>query len=150
LRAGHLALASCTRFSPNTAWPAAITGAITSTSKVLDTAIKVTDAGSRPASRQACAISAFTPARAEAGEWVDGVAGVTASSAYGLVQKRDFGRAAHRTITCADAALRTLQTANSNDFAKPLFRGGRYCLAEGHGVSHVFPPPDERISFRTT
>ena len=48
--AGHFALASCTRFSPNTRWPAAITGSIASAPKVFDTAISVTEAGSRLAS----------------------------------------------------------------------------------------------------
>ena len=37
---GHLPLASCTRFSPNTRWPAAITGSIASAAKVFDTATK--------------------------------------------------------------------------------------------------------------
>ena len=60
---GHLALASCTRFSPNTRWPASITGSIASAPNVFDTAISVTSAGSRPASRQARAISARTLAR---------------------------------------------------------------------------------------
>ena len=47
-RGGHFAFASCTRFSPNTRWPAAITGSIASAPKVFDTAINVTSAGSRP------------------------------------------------------------------------------------------------------
>src|SRR3979411_2275252 len=54
---GHFALASCTRFSPNTRCPASIAGAIATASKVLDTAISVTDARSRRASLQARAIS---------------------------------------------------------------------------------------------
>src|SRR5258707_5524162 len=57
---GHFALASCTRFSPNTRWPASITGVIATASKVLETAISVTDAGSRRASLQARAISCST------------------------------------------------------------------------------------------
>src|SRR5258707_1843737 len=59
---GHFALASCTRFSPNTRWPASITGVIAPASKVLDTAISVTDAGSRRACLQARAISCSTAA----------------------------------------------------------------------------------------
>ena len=42
-----MAFASCTRFSPNTRWPAAITGSIASAPKVFDTATSVTSAGSR-------------------------------------------------------------------------------------------------------
>ena len=57
---GHFAFASCTRFSPNTRWPAAITGSIVSAPKVFDTATSVTSAESRPASRQARAISERT------------------------------------------------------------------------------------------
>ena len=50
-RAGHLALASCTRFSPKTRWPASMHRAMMSgASKVLLTAISVTLAG-RPAGR---------------------------------------------------------------------------------------------------
>src|SRR6266705_6585409 len=62
LSAGHFALASCTRFSPNTRWPAAITGSIAAASNVFDTATSVTEFGSRPAARQACAISWRTAA----------------------------------------------------------------------------------------
>src|SRR6185312_9072574 len=57
---GHFAFASCTRFSPNTRWPAAMTGSIVSALCVFDTATSVTDAGSRWLSRQARAISART------------------------------------------------------------------------------------------
>src|ERR1700732_4291890 len=57
---GHLALASCTRFSPKTRCPAAIIGVIASAPKVLDTAISSTDARSRRASLQARAISCST------------------------------------------------------------------------------------------
>ena len=60
ISAGHFALASCTRFSPNMRWPAAITGSITSGPKVFDTATSVTSAGSRPATRQVRAISERT------------------------------------------------------------------------------------------
>src|SRR4029077_2657812 len=56
------ALASWTRFSPNTRWPAAITGAMASAPKVLEIATSVTVAGSRPASRQAAAICSRTAA----------------------------------------------------------------------------------------
>jgi len=59
---GHLALASCTRFSPKVRWPAAITGSIACASNVLDTATRVTVARSRRASRQARAISSRTAA----------------------------------------------------------------------------------------
>src|SRR5262245_47669063 len=62
MRSGHLALASCTRFSPNTRWPAAITGSIDSGPKVLEIATRVTEAGSRRASAQADAISRRTAA----------------------------------------------------------------------------------------
>src|ERR1700734_3376032 len=58
---GHLALASWTRFSPNTRCPAAITGSIASAPKVLEIATSVTVVGSRPASRQAAAICSRTP-----------------------------------------------------------------------------------------
>src|SRR4051812_23849594 len=57
---GHLRFASCTRFSPNTRCPAAMTGSIASASKVLETAISVTPEGSRFASLQARTISART------------------------------------------------------------------------------------------
>src|SRR4051812_25623720 len=60
---GHFALASCTRFSPNTLCPAAMMGSMASAAKVFDTATKVTVAGSRLASRQARSISCFTAAR---------------------------------------------------------------------------------------
>jgi len=62
LSAGHFAFASCTRFSPNTRWPAAITGSIASAPNVLEIATRVTEAGSRRASAQARAISARTVA----------------------------------------------------------------------------------------
>ena len=39
--AGHLALASCTRFSPNRRWPACRTGTIAGASNVLETAISL-------------------------------------------------------------------------------------------------------------
>ena len=39
---GHFALASCTRFSPKTRWPAAMTGSIASAPNVFDTATSVT------------------------------------------------------------------------------------------------------------
>ena len=61
---GHLALASWTRFSPNTRWPAAMTGSMASAPKVLETATSVTVAGSRPASRQAAAICSRTAGNA--------------------------------------------------------------------------------------
>src|SRR5207253_11023245 len=79
--AGHLALASCTRFSPNTVWPAAITGAIASTPKVLEIATSVTDAGSRLALRQAAAISRRTAASRSAA--VKGTA-VTVCDKFGV------------------------------------------------------------------
>src|ERR1043165_2533055 len=60
--AGHFAFASCTRFSPNTRWPAAITGSIASAPNVFDTAISVTEAGSRLPSAHAAAISPRTRA----------------------------------------------------------------------------------------
>src|SRR6478736_1045027 len=62
LSAGHFALASCTRFSPNTRCPAAITGAIASTPNIFEIATRVTVAGSRCASAQARAISLRTSA----------------------------------------------------------------------------------------
>ena len=51
MSAGHFALASCTRFSPNTRWPAAITGTIASGPKVLLTATRVTGRAGRPCAR---------------------------------------------------------------------------------------------------
>src|SRR5438876_12375244 len=80
---GHLALASCTRFSPKTRWPAAITGSIASAPKVFDTAISVTAPGARAALRQAASISARTAARRE-GE-------SRRSSIVGLLRSRDVG-----------------------------------------------------------
>ena len=47
---------------PNTCCPAAITGAIASAAKVFDTAMSVTDDGSRPAAAQAAAMSVRTAA----------------------------------------------------------------------------------------
>src|SRR5207247_9442778 len=67
LSSGHLALASCTRFSPKTAWPAAVTGSIASAATVFDIATSVTEAGSRPAARQAASISLRTAANL--GHW---------------------------------------------------------------------------------
>src|SRR3954453_22920427 len=61
---GHFALASWTRFSPNTRCPDAITGRIPSASNVLDTAISVTAARSRRACLHSRAISCSTAARA--------------------------------------------------------------------------------------
>src|SRR5580704_6888807 len=69
---GHLALASWTRFSPNTRWPAAMTGAMASAPKVLETATRVTSSGRRRATRQASAISRRTAARAAAGSGGEG------------------------------------------------------------------------------
>src|SRR3954453_10614378 len=62
--AGHLDFASCTRFSPKTRWPAAMTGAMASDWCVLETAISVTEFGSRAASAQAWASAARTCASA--------------------------------------------------------------------------------------
>src|ERR1700730_16037095 len=59
---GHLALASWTRFSPNTRWPAAMTGSIASAPNVFEIATSVTVAESRPASRHAVAICSRTAA----------------------------------------------------------------------------------------
>ena len=56
------AIASCTRFSPNTFWPAASTGSIASQGWVLETATRVTSFGSRPAACAARAIRATTSA----------------------------------------------------------------------------------------
>src|SRR5215471_3661497 len=63
---GHLALASCTRFSPNTLWPAAMTSAMAAGGKVFEMATRVTVAGSRLAARQAASMSRRTAARAVA------------------------------------------------------------------------------------
>src|SRR5262245_29776272 len=63
---GHLALLSCTRFSPNTVCPAAIASSTTSAENVLVTATSVTSPDARPASRQAAAILLFTCAKAAA------------------------------------------------------------------------------------
>jgi hypothetical protein len=52
--------ASCTRFSPKIRCPAPMTGSTASGPYVLATATKVTLSASRPASRQARAISART------------------------------------------------------------------------------------------
>ncbi|CAH1679535.1 hypothetical protein CHELA1G2_14562 [Hyphomicrobiales bacterium] len=60
--AGHLALASWTRFSPKTRWPASSTGRISSAGNVLETATNVTSEGSRPSSRAVRAIASRTAA----------------------------------------------------------------------------------------
>ena len=60
---GHLALASWTRFSPNTRCPAAITGRISSAEKVFDTATSRTEAGSRPARPAAACMRVRTASR---------------------------------------------------------------------------------------
>ena len=60
MSAGHFALASCTRFSPNTRWPAAITGAMASAPNIFEIATSVTSLGSRRAAAQARAISLRT------------------------------------------------------------------------------------------
>src|ERR1700752_1442964 len=88
--AGHFALASCTRFSPNTRCPLAITGAIASAPNVLDTAISVTEARSRPKSLQARAISCSTAVRPFG---KGAVSGADDSIAMGLLagsRKRDL------------------------------------------------------------
>src|SRR4029077_17931490 len=79
--------ASCTRFSPNTHWPAATTGSMASGLKVFDTAIKVTSARSRCASRHARAISVRTCSRlfaaAAAMRWLYRTASCAATSNEG-------------------------------------------------------------------
>jgi hypothetical protein len=57
-QAGHFASASCTRFSPKSRWPAGDQRPIASAGWVLETAIRVTSAASRPASAAALAIRA--------------------------------------------------------------------------------------------
>ncbi len=63
--AGHFALASCTRFSPNTRWPAAITGSMASAANVFDTATSVTPRriARAPRGRRARSPSAPPPGR---------------------------------------------------------------------------------------
>ena len=58
IRSGHFAFASCTRFSPNTRCPAAMTGAIASGPKVLLTTTSSIPPGSRPAADAAAAMRA--------------------------------------------------------------------------------------------
>jgi thiamine-phosphate pyrophosphorylase len=65
--AGHLACASCTRFSPNTRCPAAIRGAMASAGWVLEMAISSMSVGSRRAIVAALAILSRTSCRAWAG-----------------------------------------------------------------------------------
>ncbi len=54
--------ASCTRFSPKSRWPSAISASIASAGWVLETAISVTSSGRRPASAAALPIRAVTSA----------------------------------------------------------------------------------------
>src|SRR3546814_16243437 len=61
--AGNLALASCTRFSPNTVCPAANAVSTAAAGWVLLTATRVTACASRPASLAAAAIFARTSRR---------------------------------------------------------------------------------------
>src|SRR5688572_10927700 len=61
--AGHLAFASCTRFSPNRRWPASSTGTMCSGPKILVTAIRWTEDGSRLAAAAAAPMRATTLAR---------------------------------------------------------------------------------------
>src|SRR5690606_10511134 len=69
--AGHFACASCTRLSPKSRWPAAISGRIASTACVLETATSVIPSGLRPAFLAALAMAARTAAsRADADTWV--------------------------------------------------------------------------------
>ena len=81
INAGHFALASCTRFSPKARCPASITGEMVSAPNVFETAISVTEPGSRRASLQARAISSLTAARpfGECAVNGDGVCGVMAA-----------------------------------------------------------------------
>jgi hypothetical protein len=58
ISAGHLASASCTRFSPNTRWPASISGWIASAPWVLEMAISVMALALRRAMRAAAAMRA--------------------------------------------------------------------------------------------
>src|SRR3569623_869639 len=69
LRAGHLPCASCTRFSPNTRCPAAISGVMASAPCVLDTAISSTESV-RAAIVLARSIWSRTPASRAAGSSV--------------------------------------------------------------------------------
>ena len=58
LSPGHLPCASCTRFSPKSRWPAAMTGSIAAASKVFETATSVTSAALLPACSAAPAMRA--------------------------------------------------------------------------------------------
>src|SRR6185369_4364000 len=66
-RAGHLACASCTRFSPKTRWPAAISGAMASGPCVLLTATRVISPALRRAIAAAWAMRSRTVWRRVAG-----------------------------------------------------------------------------------
>ena len=56
--AGHLASASCTRFSPKTRWPSASTASMRSSGCTLETATRVTAPAGRPAPAAAAAMRA--------------------------------------------------------------------------------------------
>src|SRR5262249_9356255 len=60
--AGNFPSASCTRFSPNTRWPAISAASTRAALWVFDTATSCTLAGSRPAARAAAATRAWTAA----------------------------------------------------------------------------------------
>src|SRR3954470_6082699 len=62
LGANHFSAASCTRFSPKSRWPSAISAATASAPRVLETAIRVTSPALRPASAAALPIRASTSA----------------------------------------------------------------------------------------
>src|SRR5471030_2688331 len=91
---GHFALASCTRFSPNTRCPASIIGVMACASNVLDTAISVTDARSRRASLQARKTSYSTDASAFGkGEVIaEGFSGAMSSNDQKLTGSIEFYR----------------------------------------------------------
>src|SRR6185503_5692379 len=88
--AGHFALASCTRFSPNTRCPASMMGEMAAASNVFDTAISVTDARARPASLHARTMSCSTWARPFGKDLVSGVVISLASCRLRLEILRHF------------------------------------------------------------
>src|SRR5258708_7767102 len=118
---GHFALASCTRFSPNTRWPASITGVMAPASKVLDTAISVTDPGSRRAPLHARAISCST-----------------AASPVGkcAVIGKEFSDA------ISSAGHEVTGSSNFTEFGKAFLNPAPYlaCGVGGKDVTHQFQP----------
>src|SRR6516225_1877718 len=120
LSCGHFALASCTRFSPNTRWPCTITGSIASAPNVFAIATSVTEAGSRRASLHARPISPRTLAKDDS---------TTPASCSGRIVKNDSQRIAVTRANAADAMAHVHAVAAARAPHGPMMHGKDHGLA---------------------